>query len=107
MCWPVAPMRASPCSTAATAKPLNQMPPEAGSYVVEIDFLGDRQHTATFYFDDAGERPPHALLWDIATVKSAALKFDAPLSCGTVVDGKLWVCSADGKTLTCRNTNRP
>ena len=71
----------------ATAKPLHQVPPEAGSYVVEINFLGDRQHTATFYFDNAGERAPHALLWDTATAKSAALKSDAPLGCGTVVGG--------------------
>jgi WD40 repeat protein len=85
---------------AATAKPLRQMPPEAGSYVVEIDLLGDKQRAATVYLDDAGEKPPHALLWDIATVKSAALNSDAPLTCGTVVGGKLWVCSADGKTLT-------
>ena len=76
------------------------MPPEAGSYVVEIDFLGDKQHAATVYLDDSGEKPPHALLWDIAAVKSAALKSDVALTCGTVVGGKLWVCSADGKTLT-------
>ena len=54
----------------------------------------------TVYLDDAGEKPPHALLWDIATVKSATLNSDAPLTCGAVVGGKLWVCSADGKTLT-------
>jgi len=85
---------------AATAKQVRQFPPEVGSSVAAIDVLGDKQHAATVYFDDAGEKPPHAMLWDIASVKSAALKSDAPLTCGTVVGGKLWVCSADGKTLT-------
>lgn len=85
---------------AATAKQLRQFPPEAGSSVFSIDFLGDRQSAAAIYFDDAGEKPPHGLLWDIASAKSTALKSDAPLTCGTVVGGKLWVCSADGKMLT-------
>jgi len=85
---------------AATARHLGQFPPEAGSSVTAIDFLGDKQRAVTVYFDDAGEKPPHELLWDIATAKSAALKSDAPLTCGAVVGGKLWVCSADGKTLT-------
>ena len=85
---------------AATAKQVRQFPPEAGSSVAAIDVLGDKQSAAAVYFDDAGEKPPHELLWDIASAKSAVLKSDAPLTCGTVVGGKLWVCSADGKTLT-------
>jgi WD40 repeat protein len=85
---------------AATAKQVRQFPSEPGSSVFSIDFLGDEQSAAAVYFDDAGEKPPHGLLWDIASAKSAALKSDAPLTCGTVVGGKLWVCSADGKTLS-------
>jgi len=85
---------------ATTAKQLRQFPPEAGSSVAAIDVLGDKQSAAAVYFDDAGEKPPHELLWDISTAKSAALQSDAPLTCGTVVGGKLWVCSADRKTLT-------
>lgn len=85
---------------AATAKQIRQFPPEAGSSVAVIDVLGDKQRLATVYFDDAGEKPPHAMLWDIGSAKSAGLQSDAPLTCGTVVGGKLWVCSANGKTLT-------
>jgi WD40 repeat protein len=85
---------------AATAKPVRQMPPEAGSYIVAIDLLGDKQRAVTVYLDDAGEKPAHELVWDFTTAKSAALKSDAPLTCGAVIGGKRWVCSADGKTLT-------
>jgi len=85
---------------AATGREVRQFPPEADSSVAFIDVLGDKQHVATVYFDNAGEKPPHELLWDIATAKSAALKTDVPLTCGAVVGGKLWVCSAEGKTLT-------
>jgi len=85
---------------AATTKPLRQMPPEAGSYIVGIDLLGDKQRAVTVYLDDAGEKPPHELVWDFTTAKSVALKSDAPLTCGGIIGGKLWVCSAQGKNLT-------
>jgi WD40 repeat protein len=85
---------------AATAKPLRQMPPEAGAYIVEIDLLGDRQSAVTVYFDNAGEKPPHQLVWDFTSEKSVALKSDAPLTCGGIIGGNLWVCNVDGKTVT-------
>lgn len=85
---------------ASTAKPLRQMPPEAGSSVAAIDILGDKQRAVTVYFDDAGEKPPHELVWDFTTAKSVALRSDAPLTCGGVIGGKLWVCNAQGKSLT-------
>jgi WD40 repeat protein len=84
----------------ASAKEVRQLPPEAGSYIGEIDILGDKQGAVTVYFDNAGEKPPHVLLWDLTTTKSIAVKSDPPATCGNVVDGKLWMCTADGKTLT-------
>jgi WD40 repeat protein len=83
----------------ASGKEVRQLPPEAGSYIVAIDMLGDKQRAATVYLDDAGEKPPHALFWDLATAKSVALKSDSPFTCGGVVGGKVWLCSADGKML--------
>ena len=83
----------------ASGKQLRQMPPESGASVAFIDVLGNGQ-TAVVYFDDAGEKPPHALLWDLATLTSAPIKADAPPTCGGVVAGKLQVCTVDGKTLT-------
>jgi hypothetical protein len=84
----------------ATAKEVRQLPAEAGSYIVGIDVLGGTQRAATVYFDDAGEKPPHALVWDLATLKSVAVKSDSPFTCGRIIGSRLWVCSADGKTLT-------
>jgi len=83
----------------ASGKQLRQTPSEAGASVAFIDVLGNGQ-TAVVYFDDAGEKPPHALLWDVATLTSAPIKADAPPTCGGVVAGKLQVCTVDGKTLT-------
>lgn len=85
---------------AATAKQVRQLPPEAGSYLASIDFLGDHQYVAAVYLDDFGEKPPHGLIWDIATAKSVAIKPDSPPSCGGVVAGKYWLCSVDDQTLS-------
>jgi WD40 repeat protein len=84
----------------ASGKEVRQLPPEAGSYIVAINMLGDKQRAATVYLDDAGEKPAHELFWDLATAKSVALKSDSPATCGGVVGGKFWCCTADGKTLT-------
>ena len=84
----------------ATGKELRQLPPEAGSSVGAIDLLGDAQRAVTLYFDNAGDKPPHVLLWDLATARSAPLKSESPPTCGGVVDGSLWLCTADGKTLS-------
>jgi WD40 repeat protein len=83
---------------AATAKSVRQLPPEAGSYVVALDPFGDQPSAAAFYLDDAGEKPPHQLVWRLADGKSAGLG-DGPPTCHAVVGGKLWFCSADGKML--------
>jgi len=85
---------------AASGRQVRQLPPEAGSSIFEIDLLGDPNRALAVYFENAGGKPPHALEWDLATAKSTLLKLDPPPTCGSIVDGKLLVCSVDGKTLT-------
>ena len=83
----------------ASGKQLRQMPPEAGSSLFILDALGNTRASAV-YFDNAGEKPPHALLWDLATATAIPIQADAPPTCGGVVQGKLWICTVDGKSLT-------
>ena len=90
---------------AATAKPVRQLPTEPGSYIVYVDLLGDANQAATVYVDNAGKKPPHAAIWNLSDAKSMAIKSDLPLTCGGLVGGKLWVCSAAGKTLTMSQYN--
>jgi WD40 repeat protein len=84
---------------ADSARRLRQLPAEAGSFIGSIDLLGDNK-LLTLYFDDAGEKPPHVLIWDLAAGTSAPFKPDATPTCGGVVGGKLQFCTTDGKTLT-------
>ena len=84
----------------STGKQIHQLPPEAGSSVGVLNVLGNTPRVVAVYFDNAGEKPPHALLWDLATATSAPLKTDAPPTCGGAVGSKLWVCTTEGKTLT-------
>lgn len=83
---------------AASGKQVSQMPPQAGSSIGRIDVLGNAQVSA-LYFDNAGEKPPHALLWDLAAATSLPIQSDKP-TCGGVVQGKLWICTTDGRSLT-------
>jgi WD40 repeat protein len=85
---------------AATAKSVRQLPPETGSYVVMLDILGDQRSAATVYLDDTGEKPPYALVRDLATGSSVAFRSDSPTTCGSVIAGRFWLCTADGKTLS-------
>jgi WD40 repeat protein len=85
---------------AASGKVLRQFGPEDGSSVIDIKLLGKGQRAATLYMDDAGGKPPHALVWDMETAKSSALKTDAPPSCGSLVAGNLWICTTDNRTMT-------
>ncbi len=82
---------------AATAKQVRQLPPDNGSYIVGIAMMSDKHRTATVYVDDAGHKPPHAVVWDLASGKSSALNV-AP-TCGEKVAGKLWMCTTEGNTL--------
>lgn len=83
-----------------SGKQVRQLPPEAGSSIASIDLLGDGERAVALYFDNAGEKPPHALVWNLTTAKSVLLKSDAPPTCGEIVGGKIWTCNSDGKTLT-------
>jgi WD40 repeat protein len=80
---------------AATAKAVRQLPAQEGSYVVSIAVLGDKGHAVAVYLDDAGEKPPHALVWSIADAKFSVLSWTSPPTCGEVVAGKTWTCNAD------------
>ena len=85
---------------AATAKQVRQLPADAGSYIVSIDLLHEGQRAVTVYEDDAGVKPPHALLWDLAAGTSVPLQWKSLPSCGGVVAGKLWLGQTEGRTLT-------
>jgi len=85
---------------AATAKVIRQSPPEAGAFIVGLEVLGDPHRVASLYFDDAGEKPPHGLLWDLASFKSSPMGNRRVPTCGANVAGKLWVCNTQGQTLT-------
>lgn len=82
---------------AATAKQVRQLPREAGSSVGLLDVFGDQQ-TLAIYFDDAGEKPPHQLIWRLSDAKITDKSDTAP-SCEGVVAGKLWSCAVEGRTL--------
>lgn len=84
----------------ASGKELHQLPTEAASSIGSIDFLSDRSQVVTEYFDNAGEKPPYRLVWSLAADKSTPVNIDFRPTCGRVVDGKLWLCNTDGKTLT-------
>jgi len=83
----------------ATGKQVRQMPAEAGSSIGVLDVLSNTRASAV-YFDNAGGKPPHTLLWDLAAATSVPIKSDSQPTCAGAVRGKLWVCSVDGKTLT-------
>ncbi len=82
---------------AATAKQVRQLPKDDGSYIVGLAMMADKHSAATVYVDDAGHKPPHAVVWDLVSGKSSALGV-AP-TCGEKVAGKLWMCTTDGNTL--------
>jgi WD40 repeat protein len=84
----------------ATGKILRQTPPEAGAFIGGLLVLNDPPSAAALYFDDAGEKPPHGLMWDLANFKSAPTSNGQVPSCGNKVGGKLWACYTQGKTLT-------
>ncbi len=82
---------------AATAKQVRQLPREVGSSIAVLHVFGNRQ-TAAIYFDDAGEKPPHELIWRLSDAKFTARSDTAP-SCEDVIAGKLWSCTVEGRTV--------
>ncbi len=85
---------------AATGKQVRQLTPDPGSYIADIEMMGDKQRVATVYLDDAGSKPPRVLVWNLATEKSVPLNIDAHPTCGGVASGKMWLCSTAGNTVT-------
>jgi WD40 repeat protein len=90
---------------AASGKRVREMPSEDGSSAADIEMLGDRERAATLYFDNAGDKPPHGVIWDLSTAKSVPIKTTSTPTCGEVVGGKLWLCNTDGRTLTISQYN--
>ena len=84
----------------ASGKVVRQFAPEDGASVIDMKLLGKGQRLATLYMDDAGGKPPHALMWDMETAKSSPMKMEAPPSCGGLVAGKLWICTTDNSLMT-------
>ena len=84
----------------ATGKILRQTPPEAGAFIGGLLVLNDTPSAAVLYFDDAGEKPPHGLMWDLANFKSAPMGSGQVPTCGDKVGDKLWLCHTQDRTLT-------
>jgi WD40 repeat protein len=85
---------------ATTGKQVSQLPADPGSSIGDIQMLGDKQRAATLYFDDAGNKPPHRVVWNLMTAKSEPVKVDTRPTCSGVASGKLWVCTTSGNTVT-------
>jgi WD40 repeat protein len=85
---------------AASAKVVRQTQPEAGAYIVGLLPIEDPPGAAALYFDNAGEKAPHGLWWDLANVKSTPTGNGQVPSCGNKVNGKLWACYTQDKTVT-------
>ncbi len=83
----------------ASGKQLRQMPVEAGASIGILDALSNSRASAV-YFDNAGKKPPYALLWDLTAETAVPIQTASAPTCGRVIQGKLWVCTVDGKTLT-------
>jgi len=90
---------------AASGKVFRQFGPEDGSSVIDIKLLDKGQRAATLYMDDAGGKPPHALVWNMETAKSDPLKWETTPSCGGLVSGKLWFCTTENKMMTISQVN--
>ena len=84
----------------ATGKVVRQSPPESGAFVGGLLALNDLPTAAALYFDDAGEKPPHGLTWDLVDFKSTPMANGQVPTCGDKVGDKLWLCHVNGQKLT-------
>jgi WD40 repeat protein len=84
---------------AGSAKEIAQMPAEAGAYIDGLLML-DHDRVAAVYLDTNGEKPPHGLIWELASGKSLPVNSNAQPTCGGSVGGKLWLCTVEGTTLS-------
>lgn len=83
---------------ATTGAELQKLSKDADVIEQILPFGGDGQ-AAILYVDGEGMKPPHQSIWNVKTAKSDLLATERPASGGGVVGGKLWVSSANGKTL--------
>ena len=83
---------------AASGKEVHRLGGETG-YVVDILPLGDSRNAVAVYLDTDGLKPPHAVVWNLETMKAEPLKPEHQPTGGGLVRGKLWVTSADGSWL--------
>lgn len=61
--------------------------------------MGDNRRAAALYFDGNGLKPPHQVVWNLDTFKAEPLTAEHPLTGGGLVRGKLWIASANGRSL--------
>jgi len=64
-----------------------------------ITFIGTSGQAVILYYDGEGRAPPHGSIWSLDSGKSTPLPDEAKLTGGGVVNGKLWLMIAKGKTL--------
>jgi WD40 repeat protein len=83
-----------------SARQVRQLPPEPGSYLVDLLVYSRGERAVAAYFDNAGEKPPHVLIWDLAAGKSTPLQTESMPTCGGIVNNKLWLGMTAGKMLT-------
>ena len=67
--------------------------------VGDIVPMGDNRRAAALYFDGNGLKPPHQVVWNLDTFKAEPLTAEHPLTGGGLVRGKLWIASANGRSL--------
>ncbi len=82
----------------ASGAELEKLPKEA-DVVWRILPFGSDGRARIFYFDGDGKRPEHESIWNVNTAKSVPVSAERPVTGSGVVDGKLWLSSANGKTL--------
>lgn len=82
----------------ATGAELEKLPKEADVVWRILPFGNDGQ-ARIFYFDGDGKKPEHESIWNANTAKSVPVAAERPVTGSGVVDGKLWLSSANGKVL--------
>jgi WD40 repeat protein len=82
----------------ASGTEVHRLSGETG-YVAAILPLGDNRRAAVVYLDTDGLKPPHAVVWNLDTLKAEPLTAERPLTGGGLVRGKLWVTTATGNSL--------
>ncbi len=82
----------------ATGAELQKLAKDTG-VVARISPFGSDGQAAILYFDGDGGKPPHLSVWNVNNATSVPLSGERPLTGGGIVNGKLWLSSANGKVL--------